>query len=163
MCWAVLIDGKVLLHWFELGVSINQDTYLNVLKTIMWPKVRNIASRRDYWFQQDGATPHTANRVREWLTSKFGDRLISRFTDRPWPARSPDLSPLDFWFWSECIKTLRKDPPKTLEELKSTVDAFANLLSPQQVESAVKNILPRARACIERNGGAFEYRLKKVR
>jgi hypothetical protein len=31
------------------------------------------------------------------LESKFGDRRISRRTQRPWPPRSPDLSTCDFF------------------------------------------------------------------
>ena len=48
--------------------------------------------------------PHTA--VREWLTSKFGEKVISCFTERSWPAKSPDLSPMDYWFWSACLVEL---------------------------------------------------------
>ena len=33
---------------------------------------------------------------------KFNNRVISRFMDHPWPSRSPDLSPLDYWFLQLC-------------------------------------------------------------
>ena len=29
MCWAGLINGEVILHWFNVGTLINQDVYLN--------------------------------------------------------------------------------------------------------------------------------------
>lgn len=134
-----------------------------MLKTVVWPRIKNVAGRRRYWFQQDGATPHTAVRVREWLTSKFGDRVISRFTDRPWPARSPDLSPLDYWFWSVCMVELRKNPPNSLPDLVNTVGGYAASLNYDQISAAVKDVLPRANACIEADGGAFEYKLKGIK
>lgn len=45
----------------------------------------------DAWFQQDGATCHTAREI----AASFPDRVISRFGDQNWPARSYDLTPLD--------------------------------------------------------------------
>ena len=53
---------------------------------------------RDVWFQQDGATAHTAQRSLQVLREMFPDRLISLRGDIGWPARSPDLSPCDFFF-----------------------------------------------------------------
>ena len=65
------INGEVILHWFNVG-------------TIMWPRISGVSNRKRYLFQQDGATHLTVVRVREWLTSKFGERVKSRFTEKPW-------------------------------------------------------------------------------
>ena len=97
MCWAGVVGGKVIIHWFELNKSVNGEVYLEMLKNVVWPKVRGVVARRGLWFQQDGATVHTTVKARQWLNQKFGDRVISRLTDHhPWPAKSPDLSPLDY-------------------------------------------------------------------
>lgn len=161
MCWAGLIDGKVVLHWFDEGERENQHIYLNMLQTVAWPAVSNVATRRGYWWQQDGATCHTTALVLDWLRDKFGDRIISNKSERRWPPKSPDLSPLDYWFWSVCLAELRRSPPASIEELKQTVTEFANSLTPEEIKKAVGDIIPRAEACIMSNGGAFEYRLKK--
>lgn len=50
-------------------------------------------------FQQDGAPPHFALRVRERLNEKFPGQWIGRGGPILWPPRSPDLSPLDFFLW----------------------------------------------------------------
>ena len=75
MCWAGIINGDIILHWF--------------------PAVRSVSTRCMYWFQQDGATAHCTNMVMNWLSSKFGQRIISRNADHPWPSSSPDLCPLN--------------------------------------------------------------------
>jgi len=49
------------------------------------------------WFQQDGATAHTANESMTIVRNMFPGHLISRFGDMPWPPRSPDLSMCDFF------------------------------------------------------------------
>ena len=161
MCWAGLINGKIILHWFPLGTSVNQQVYLEMLATVVWPKIRAVSTRQQYWFQQNGATAHTTIQVRNWLASKFSNRIISRLTEKPWPARSPDLSPLDYWFWSVCLGELRRSPPSSLDELQEIVENFVESLQEEEVIKATRNILKRAKVCKEAGGGAFEFRLKK--
>ena len=47
------------------------------------------------WFQQDGATPHTALMTRDWLNEHFKRRIISKNFPLEWAPHSPDLSPPD--------------------------------------------------------------------
>ncbi|GFU55233.1 putative LOC100569746 [Trichonephila clavipes] len=46
---------------------------------------------QELWFQQDGATCHTARATIDLLKDTFGDRLISRFGPVNWPPRSFDM------------------------------------------------------------------------
>ena len=57
------------------------------------------------WFQQDGATAHTAGKTMDMLRMNCPLRVISIFGDIPWPSRSPDLSPLDFFLYRYLKKT----------------------------------------------------------
>ena len=50
-------------------------------------------------YHQDGAPPHYLNIVCIFLNEKFPDSWIGRGRPTPWPPRSPDLTPLDFFFW----------------------------------------------------------------
>lgn len=50
-------------------------------------------------FQQDGAPPHYEVRAREYLNQTVPWRSIGRREPIVWPARSPDLIPLDFFLW----------------------------------------------------------------
>ena len=49
------------------------------------------------WFQQDGATAHTAVISIAALRRLFPQRVISRFGDVPWPPLSPDLTAPGFF------------------------------------------------------------------
>ena len=153
MCWAAVIEGRVLLHWLDPNTSVNSQTYLNMLRCVMWPAVRNHASRKGYWFQQDGTSVHTAVATRKWLDQKFSGRMISRLTARPWQARSPNFSPLDYWFWSVALTELRKTKVTPLRALKSTIQDFADGLDAEDVERAVRHLRRRAEMCITRKGG----------
>lgn len=49
---------------------------------------------------QDGAAPHWARTVRAHLNQIYENRWIGRDGPIPWPPRSPDLNPCDFFLWS---------------------------------------------------------------
>ena len=127
----------------------------------LWPKARNVSSRKAYWFQQDGATAHTALTVREWVEIKFEHRIISRSAPVPWPARSPDLSPLDYWLWSFLSETLHKNHSHltSIEELKSAVENIVSSISSETVRKAVQNVRRRAVICHQQEGAAFQYKV----
>ena len=157
--------GPVLLMARSSSIGLSKDKLLTSMFiwicSRVWPFVSHHATRKGYWFQQDSAKAHTAVNVRSWLTEKFHERVISHMMDRIWPPCSPDLSPLDYWFWGACLQELRRSPPRSIDELKATVEAYAASLTPEEISKAVLDILPRAEACILAEGGAFEYRLKQ--
>ncbi|KAG5327779.1 TC3A transposase, partial [Pseudoatta argentina] len=48
--------------------------------------------------------------------------------DLPWPARSPDLSPCDFFLWGYLKSLVYVDRPRTIDHLKNNIrDAIANI------------------------------------
>ena len=51
------------------------------------------------YLQHDGAPPHFSCEVKNFLNSHFPGRWIRRGGPHNWPARSPDLSPLDYCVW----------------------------------------------------------------
>ena len=59
------------------------------------------------WFQQDGATRHTA----EATLDVFQDCIISRRADFVWPPRSGDLTPLDYYLCGAIKEKCYADKP----------------------------------------------------
>jgi hypothetical protein len=51
------------------------------------------------WFQQNGATAHTARVSMEVIREMFPEQAISLHRELPWPAHSPDLSACDYFLW----------------------------------------------------------------
>ena len=73
------------------------------------------------WFQQDGATYHTAEATLDVSRSVFEDRIISRRADVVGPRRSCDLTPLDYYLWSTVKDECYADKPKTIDSLKDNI------------------------------------------
>ncbi|GFT98172.1 putative DD41D transposase [Trichonephila clavipes] len=76
---------------------------------------------QELWFQQDGATCHTARATIDLLKDTFGDRLISRFGPVNWSPRSCDLTPLDYFLWVYVKSLVYADNPQTLDHLEDNI------------------------------------------
>ena len=63
---------------------------------IMFTKIEEKNSG-NIWFQQNGATCHTAESTLDVLRPNFEDRINSSRVDVVWPPRSCDLTPLDYY------------------------------------------------------------------
>ncbi|GFX07093.1 putative DD41D transposase [Trichonephila clavipes] len=83
---------------------------------------------QELWFQQDGATYHTARVTIYLLKDTFLDRLISRFGPVNWPPRSCDLTPLDYFLWGYVKSLVYADKPQTLDHLEDNIRRVIVLL-----------------------------------
>jgi hypothetical protein len=92
-----------------------------MFKRIFWPSVLRTAECEKYYFQQDGARPHTTRTVQTWLKEKFNEKLKEKDM---WLPRYPDLNSCDFYLWGH-LKSLVFNPlAKTLDDLKVKIEEF---------------------------------------
>jgi len=81
----------------------------------------------DFIFQPDGAPPHFHFDVRAHLIANLSSRLIARtpYNDSsllPWPPRSPDLTPCDFFLWGYIKDRMYVPPvPRDLRQLQQRI------------------------------------------
>ncbi|GFY35132.1 transposable element Tc3 transposase [Trichonephila clavipes] len=94
---------------------------------------------QELWFQQDGATCHTARATIDSLKDTLGDRLISRFGPVNWPTRSCDLTPLDYFLWGYVKSLVYADKPQTLDHLEDNIRHVIAEIRPQMLEKVIEN------------------------
>ncbi|GFT05540.1 DUF4817 domain-containing protein [Trichonephila clavipes] len=94
---------------------------------------------QELWFQQDGATCHTARATIDLLKDTFGDRLLSRFGPMNWPPRSRDLTPLDYFLWGYVKSLVYADKPQTLDHLEGNIRRVIADIRPQMLEKVIEN------------------------
>ncbi|GFV36808.1 uncharacterized protein TNCV_5010921 [Trichonephila clavipes] len=94
---------------------------------------------QELWFQQDGATCHTARATIDLLKDTFGDLLISRFGPVNWPPRSCDLTPLDHFLWGYVKSLVYADKPQTLDHLEDNIRRVIADIRPQMLEKVIEN------------------------
>ncbi|GFX57007.1 putative transposable element [Trichonephila clavipes] len=107
-------------HPVRHNVTVNGDRYRAKITNFFIPELNN-RDVQELWFQQDGATCHTARATIDLLKDTFGDRLISRFGPVNWPPRSCDLTPLDYFLWGYVKSLVYADKPQTLDHLEDNI------------------------------------------
>ena len=135
---------------------MNQYVYKSLLEEQVLPAVRSITARNQLYFMQDGAKCHTTKMNIDYLHKKFQGRVISNKTDIPWPPNSPDLNPLDFFFWGHTMNHVFRIKPSTIEELKLIVTDFAHGMNPDLVNKVCSSTKSRFEKMHEAKGGHFE-------
>ena len=143
--WVALSTRSIIGPFFfedEDGTveTANQDRYLNTLKNKFLPALRRKGiDINTTWFQHDGATPHTARNVTDWIQKTFGDNFISLKTDTEWPPHNPDLSPLDFFLRGYLKDWVYKHFPQTTAELKTAIKREMKNISSQTCANVIQN------------------------
>ncbi|GFV25852.1 zonadhesin [Trichonephila clavipes] len=124
------------------NVTVNGDRYRAMITNFFIPGLNN-HDVQELWFQQDGATCHTARATIDLLKDTFGDRLISRFGPVNWPPRSCDLTPLDYFLWGYVKSLVYADKLQTLDHLEDNIRRVIADIRQQMLEKVLENWTPR--------------------
>ncbi|GFV76837.1 transposable element Tc3 transposase [Trichonephila clavipes] len=141
--WCALWAGGIIGPYFFKNheghnVTVNGDRYRAMTTKFFIPELNN-HDVQELWFQQDGATCHTACATIDLLKDTFGDRLISRFGPVNWPPRSCDLTPLDYFLWGYVKSLVYADKPQTLDHLEDNIRRVIADIRPQMLEKVIEN------------------------
>lgn len=157
--WGGILGEHVIGPFFIEG-NLSGRKYLNLLQQQIVPEIRNAVGDRfgDIWFQQDGCPAHNSVLVQEYLNNTFPNRLITGRGTILWPARSPDLSPNDFFLWGYVkSKIYGFDRANTLEELRLKIEEAFQTISPNMLSNVRNGLYNRLGYCLAQEGGLFEH------
>lgn len=152
LVFCAISAAKVYGPYF-FSTSVNQHNYLSMLQDWFWPKHLRTDSYKKYYFQQDGATPHTANLVQNWMREKMGKKFMDK---SKWPPRSPDLNPCDYFLWGYLKQEVYNPLPKNLEELKVNIERETQKIPKNMLNSTFLNFEKRLNLVINAKGGHIE-------
>jgi hypothetical protein len=117
-----LIPGQpaksVYKHVYKQRVVFNFSQMRTVSFTSGWDTISSVDR---VVFHQDGAIPHNAQMNFVFLNhlNCVGERWMGAYGAIRWPARSPDLNPLDFFIFIGYFRdNVYLTPPGTQKELK---------------------------------------------
>lgn len=148
-----------------MPARLNGENYANFLRNelpqISFEAIENVplAQRNSIWYMHDGAPAHYAVVAQNVLNERFPERWIGRAGPIRWPPRSPDLNPLDYFFWGHLKNVVHEQQINTLEELDARLNAAYQTVTPATIQRSIASIVRRAQLCIEQQGGYFEHLL----
>jgi len=124
---------------------------------ISWEHSINIRQR--CWLQQDDAPAHFHHDVKTFLDEQ--NHWIGREKPVPWPPRSPDLNPLDFFFWVYSKNIVYENAPITRLDMMNRIKRVCEGITPEILRSVLKNFESRLRLCLRNNGEHFEHLIRR--
>jgi hypothetical protein len=130
---------------------VTSDRFVQMLRNFLEPKLHE-SGNPAVWFQQDGATAHTAGGSMGVLLEMFPGRLISLRCKIPCPACSPDLAACDFFLWGHLMAEVYNRRPRTTDELKAALQHEIAAVPPEMTRWAMRNFRVRLQMCTENEG-----------
>jgi len=138
----------------ERAVTVTGSHYVHMVENILGPELAHHPGTEEKFFQQDGATSHTAQDSMAAVRKLFPNHVISRYGDITWPARSPDLSACDFFLWGYLKSQVFKAPaPHTVQELKHRIQQEVKRIPVEMLQRVMSDVRKRLTKYLEQNGG----------
>ncbi|GFW99695.1 transposable element Tcb2 transposase [Trichonephila clavipes] len=150
MVWAgIMINGRTCLHVVANGIMTGQ----RYIEEVLLPHVRLFrgAVGDKFVFMNDNATCHRTLAVQDCLDSECIQRLV-------WPARSPDLNPIEN-VWDALGRQVagRNYPPTNKITLIRPLTEEWDKLPQQLLDNVVQSMVRRVECCITLHGGHIPY------
>ena len=149
----IMVWGAISYNWksrlIRLNDTVNSQRYID---EILLPEiVPHIQVHPAAIFQQDNARPHVARRVLTFFNQH-------RIPVLPWPARSPDLSPIEN-LWDVLGRAVRRieAPIQNVEELWAVVERAWNEIPQNVIRHLIQSMPRRVETVIRARGGHSSY------
>ena len=147
MVWAaVTAIGRSPLLFVPSGVKLNSQGYVaDILKGCLLPWTNQHFQGEPWTLQQDSAPSHGSKFTQSWI-----QRKISSFISKEdWPARSPDLNPLDYSIWSILENKICLTPHPTVETLKAKLLKEWDNIPQEMLHAACASFTARLKAVVK--------------
>lgn len=132
--------------------TVTAETYIKMLTEKFLPEVRKRERPHLIWFQQDGASSHTAHATREFLNRELPNKWIGLHGPITWPPKSPDLTPPDFFLWGYLKSKVYASEPKTLDELHESISKQIASIDTETCRKVIESVSIRLAECIKAEG-----------
>lgn len=151
--------GRIIFH---IG-NVNSFAYKQVLKFYK----DDLSRFPQKYFQQDGARVHSSLSSQKEIQNLFGTHFISTWENGPtlnnkviprWPPSSPDLSAIEL-IWNIIKGMLNLFPPKTIEDLKSSIQKIWESIPNSVCSLIINHIKKRWELCILHRGRRLDKEL----
>lgn len=136
-----------------LDGAVDQTAYVNTLARhfYSWYKYEMESNQIQLTFQQDNAPAHKAEYTQWWL-NQTGIKIL------PWPAKSPDLNPIEH-LWDVLKRQIdsRKPPPTSLKDLKEALLKEWENIPVDKYQNLIDSMSRRVKAVIKAKGKNTKY------
>ena len=150
MVWGgISRDGRTDLHVLERGTMTGVRYRDEILDVYVRPYAGAVGP--EFILMDDNAHPHRARVVDQYLQQETIVRM-------DWPARSPDLNPIEHvWNMLQVALSRRRAQSTTVEELGNALLEEWNNLPIGNIRVLIDSMTRRCQAVIDARGGHTQY------
>lgn len=158
--WCGVIKDRTIGPFIIEG-NLNSASYSSFLENKLHDLLEEVPLilRSNMFFQQDGCPAHSSLLARNQLNLLFPNSWIGRFGPQHWPARSPDLTVLDYYLWGRIKDLVYVERPTTRDNMIVQIQSAISQISHGELLKAVDQFRLRTQMCAEANGLHFEHLL----
>lgn len=148
MVWGgITSDARTELFVFPPRQSLNAVRYIEILNEHVVPFAPYIGE--EFLLMQDNARPHTAVMITQFLNDVGINRM-------PWPAKSPDMNPIEH-LWDELGQRVSRRNPENLNELRIALTEEWDNIPQITITNLIESMPRRMEAVIAARGGNTRY------
>lgn len=131
--------------------TITGDGYREILSSHLLPWAEQLlgSSRTEWFLQDDNATPHRCQAVQRFLETSNIRRI-------DWPARSPDLNPIEH-LWDELGRRVRERRPTSIAQLAIVLKEEWDAIPQHKIRHLILSMPRRIREVLLTHGGYTTY------
>ncbi|KAF2368922.1 hypothetical protein FHG87_000312 [Trinorchestia longiramus] len=119
--------------FLSCGVKLNSERYISlILESKLLPWATEHFQSSLWSLQQDSALSHGSNVTQTWIQKNIPSFICKDV----WPARSPDLNPLEFSIWSILETRVLASLHTSLEFLKAKLRREWEAIPQEQICTA---------------------------
>ena len=144
-------EGVIHYEFVAAGLGIGHAVYLQILirfREALHRKRPHLWRSGRWCLLQDGAPAHRARPVRDW----FGEKRIKLLLHSGY---SPDLNPMDYWFFDSVKKSVKGHHHHTLQDLHTAVKGAMDGIAAAEFRHAFDRLPARLCLCIASGGDYF--------
>lgn len=149
MVWCGLTEnGPTRPYFVKPGDTIDSKYYVRRILPFAKREGQRLFESRDWVFQQDGATPHTSDLSQNWCKRN----LLFFVPKQHWPPQSPDLNPLDYYFWNEVVRNMQRQQYTNLDSFMAEIVRGFEAVSLDGIQNAISSFPTRVRKVGDNQG-----------
>jgi transposase len=136
---------------------VNSQYYVKMLLDHnVFDNLSNFYGPGNYFFQEDNASSHISQYTSKWFSIMHIPRLPFK-----WPAKSPDLSPIEH-VWDLLKRTTKLDNIKSEEDLDSAILKSWGKITIDQINQFVTSFPYRLQTCVNLEGKSLNGHWREV-
>ena len=159
--WGGVVGNHVIgPYFFEQRVT--GEVYLEFLQNRLPALLNQVPNEtwEEMWFLHDGAPVHCTRPIIHFLNATYPNHWIGRGSAVPWPARSPDLTKMDFSIWGFVKEQVYKTAPTTQQDMRDRIINCFQAISIEMCQNLSSEFERRIRLCVQEGGGHFEQLIR---